>query len=68
MTNMVNITNLEHSKQSLNGRTVRFVVMLTQQEQEEIQEFRYASKLDSKAEAMRALIKIGLAQTKTATE
>lgn len=68
MTNMANIANLKQGKQKANGRTIRFVMMLTQQEEEEIQAFRFSSKMDSKAEAARGLIKMGLAQTKTATE
>lgn len=69
MTNMVNITNLEDGKRSVCGlRGIRFVVMLNEQEDDEIQAYRFSQHIGSKAEAMRRLIKIGLAtETKTAT-
>lgn len=68
MTNMVNIANMEHSKRSVCGlRDIRFVVMLTEQEEKEIQAFRFSHQIGSKGEAVRALIRKALeAETKTA--
>ena len=61
MANMVNITNMEHSKRSLHGlRDIRFVVMLTEQEDKDIQAYRFNRQIETKAEAMRALIRKGL--------
>lgn len=62
MTNMVNITNIEPGKRTVSGglRDIRFVVMLTKKEDEEIQAYRFARQIGSKGEAMRTLIKKGL--------
>ncbi|TGR84252.1 hypothetical protein EN866_33450 [Mesorhizobium sp. M2D.F.Ca.ET.223.01.1.1] len=53
----------------MDRRDVRFPIMLTEAEDREIQEFRFAHQIGTKAEAARSLIKKGLeaAQTKTAT-
>lgn len=69
MTNMVNIANFDHGKRSVCGlRGIRFVVMLNEQEDSEIQAYRFSQQIGSKAEAMRTLIRKGLAaETKTAT-
>lgn len=61
MANMVNIANLDHGKRSVCGlRDLRLVVMLNEQEDSEIQAYRFSRQIGSKAEAMRRLIKIGL--------
>lgn len=68
MTNMVNIANLEKGKRSVCGlRKLRFVVMLNEQEDGEIQAYRFSQQIGSKAEAMRRLIKIGLETERAAT-
>lgn len=65
---MVNIANFGHSKRSLHRlRDIRFVVMLTEQEDKEIQTYRFAQQINTKAEAMRALIRKGLEAEKMAT-
>jgi hypothetical protein len=49
-------------------RDIRFVVMLTEQEDKDIQAYRFSRQIETKAEAARALIRKGLeAETKTAT-
>lgn len=70
MINMVNMTNMEGGKQMVNeSRTTRFVVMLTAGEHDAIQNYRFARRLGTKAEAVRQLVVKGLeAETKTATE
>jgi hypothetical protein len=68
MTNMVNFANTEHGKRSVGGRDIRFVVMLTEKEDKQIQAYRFARQIETKAEAMRSLMRKGLeAETKTAT-
>lgn len=69
MSNMVNITNMENSERAVTGlRDIRSVVMLNEQEDKEIQEFRFARQIGSKGEAMRTLIRKGLeAETTKAT-
>lgn len=69
MTNMVNIANFEQSKRTVSGlRDIRSVVMLNEQEDKDIQAFRFARQIGSKAEAMRTLIRKGLeAETTKAT-
>lgn len=71
MSNMVNIANMEHRERSLQGlRDIRFVVMLNEQEDKAIQAFRFSRQIGSKGEAMRMLIRKGLAAetTKATTE
>lgn len=65
---MVNITNIEHNELSVTGtRDIRVVVMLTIEEEKEIQAYRFSRHIGSKAAAMRDLIRKGLeAETKTA--
>ena len=61
MANMVNITNSEYGKRNMEGnRTERFVMMLTERENQAIQEFRFSHRFSSKAEAARTLIELGL--------
>lgn len=61
MTNMVNMTNLQGGKQPVHaGRDHRFVVMLTGEEYEQINEFRHAQKIGTLATAARQLIADGL--------
>ncbi|TIQ86458.1 MAG: hypothetical protein E5X38_16035 [Mesorhizobium sp.] len=69
MANMVNIANIEQSERPLGrGRDIRFVVMLTEQEDREIQAYRFDRQIETKAEALRTLMRKGLeAETKTAT-
>jgi len=69
MINMVNITNMEKNDRPFCGlRDIRFVVMLTEEEDKDIQAYRFNRQIETKAEAMRALIRKGLeAETKTAT-
>ena len=69
MSNMVNIANMEHAERAVTGlRDIRFVVMLNEQEDKDIQAFRFASQIGSKGEAMRTLIRKGLeAETTKAT-
>lgn len=68
MANMVNIANLDHGKRSVCGlRGLRLVVMLNEQEDSEIQAYRFSRQIGSKAEAMRRLIKIGLEVERVAT-
>lgn len=50
-------------------RSVRFPIMLTKQEDEALQAYRFSRKIGTKAEAARELIEKGLAtETKTATK
>lgn len=68
MANMVNMTNLEDGKRSVRGlRGLRLVVMLNEQEDSEIQAYRFSRHIGSKAEAMRRLIRIGLEAERVAT-
>lgn len=68
MTNMVNIANSEFGKRSVCGlRKLRFVVMLNEQEDREIQAYRFAHQIGAKAEAMRTLIRKGLEAERMAT-
>jgi len=69
MSNMVNIANMEHAERAVTGlRDIRFVVMLNEQEDKDIQAFRFARQIGSKGEAMRTLIRKGLeAETTKAT-
>jgi hypothetical protein len=59
---MINITNIEQGKRTVSGglRDIRFVVMLTEKEDDEIQAYRFNRHIETKAEAMRALIRKGL--------
>lgn len=67
MANMVNIVNSDHGKRSVRRlRGLRLVVMLNEEEDSEIQAYRFSRQIGSKAEAMRRLIKIGL-EKETAT-
>lgn len=68
MANMVNITNFDYGEQTMEvGRNVRFVVMLTAGEARAIQDFRFAKRIATKAEAARTLIRKGLETEKSAT-
>lgn len=60
MTNMVNMTNSEDGKRPVDGRNLRFVVMLTASEYQAINEFRHAQKISTLATAARLLIADGL--------
>jgi hypothetical protein len=66
---MVNITNIEQCKRTVSGelRDIRFVVMLTEKEDQAIQSYRFACHIGSKGEAMRTLIRKGLEAEKVAT-
>lgn len=70
MANMVNFTNIEQGELSVSGmRDIRFVVMLTREEEKEIQTYRFSRQISTKAEAMRELVRKGLeTEMKTATE
>ena len=68
MSNMVNIANFKQGKRSVCGlRGLRLVVMLNEQEDSEIQAYRFSRQIGSKAEAMRRLIRIGLETEEMAT-
>lgn len=67
MANMVNMTNIEHGKRTVDGRTNRFVVMLTRGELEGISKYRHAHRIGSQGEAMRRLMKVGLEKEMAAT-
>lgn len=68
MANMVNIVNSDHGKRSVRRlRGLRLVVMLNEEEDGEIQAYRFSRQIGSKAEAMRRLIRIGLETEKMAT-
>lgn len=68
MANMVNITSLEDGKRTVSlARNIRFVVMLNEQEDKEIQAYRFSRQIGTKSEAMRILIRKGLETEKTAT-
>lgn len=68
MTNMVNIANFEQGKRSVSGlRDIRSVVMLNEQEESEIQAYRFGRHIGTKAEAVRTLIRKGLEAEKMAT-
>lgn len=62
MANMVKFTNFEHGEYAVSGmRDIRFVVMLTREEEKEIQTYRFSRQIGTKAEAMRELVRKGLA-------
>lgn len=68
MANMVNITSLEDGKRIISlTRNIRFVVMLNEQEDKEIQAYRFSRQIGTKAEAVRTLIRKGLETEKMAT-
>jgi kynurenine formamidase len=75
MTNMVNLVKSEDGKRTPSApRDIRFVVMLTAKEEADIRAYRFANRIDTKAEAARNLIERGLEavgfrnpETKTAT-
>ncbi len=61
MTNMVNMTNKKDGKLTLKShRTIRFVVMLTNEEMEAIEDHRFANRIGATSEAVRTLIRLGL--------
>ena len=68
MSNMVNMTNLEKGKRSVFGlRELRFVVMLTEDENAQIQEYRFTNRIGTKADAVRELIRRGLEKKEATT-
>lgn len=71
MTNMVNLANSglieNHSKQSVNdSRPIRFALMISEAEDQAIQNYRFANRIGSKAEAARQLVAKGLEAEKMA--
>jgi phage major head subunit gpT-like protein len=61
MANMVNMTNSGDGKQAMKPqRTNRFVVMLTDQEVQSIEDHRFANRIGTASEAARSLIRDGL--------
>lgn len=61
MTNMVNMAKSKYGERTLNdGRTRRFVVMLTTEEAEAIREYQHEQRIVSMSEAARILIKQGM--------
>lgn len=55
------MTTSEHGKRSVDPlRSKRFTILLTEQEEQAISDYRYANRLPTQAEAARTLIKKAL--------
>ena len=66
MANITKIAKFRVVKGAVDGRTKRFVIMLTESEFREISAFRHANQIGSQGEAARRLIKGGLRESAAA--